>query len=126
MLLVSEHGTGFGLLPLMLVLMGLPAFGALTLAGHIGRARCGVGSIPAADLAVQSAGGVKRRNPAWLEMPAPDASGTRPHALTQKKEVHHAFYLVHRTRRAAAGFRTGRQGQWSYQPVACAGRRCAG
>jgi len=44
MLLVSEHGTGFGLLPLMLVLMGLPAFGALTLAGHIGRARCGVGS----------------------------------------------------------------------------------
>jgi hypothetical protein len=38
MLLVSEHGTGFGLLPLMLVLMGLPAFGALTLAGHIGRA----------------------------------------------------------------------------------------
>jgi len=38
MLLVSEHGTGFGLLPLMLVLIDLPAFDALTLAGHIERA----------------------------------------------------------------------------------------
>ena len=38
MLLVSEHGTGFGLLLLMLVLTGLPAFGAPALAGHIGRA----------------------------------------------------------------------------------------
>jgi hypothetical protein len=27
MLLASEHGTGFGLLPLMLVLMSLPALG---------------------------------------------------------------------------------------------------
>jgi len=48
---------------------------------------------PAADLAVQSAGGVKRRNPAWLEMPAPDASGTRPHALTQKKRSIMRFIL---------------------------------
>jgi hypothetical protein len=38
MLLVSEHGTGFGLLLLMLVLTGLPAFGAPALAGHIERA----------------------------------------------------------------------------------------
>jgi hypothetical protein len=38
MLLVSEHATGFGVLPPMLTLIDLPAFGALTLAGHIGRA----------------------------------------------------------------------------------------
>jgi len=125
MLLVSEHGTGFGLLPLMLVLMGLPAFGALTLAGHIGRARCGVGST------CGRLSGAKR----WrCKAPQPSLAGNArarcirntPSRVTQKKEVHHAFYLVHRTRRAAAGFRTGRQGQWSYQPVACAGRRCAG
>ena len=38
MLMVSEHATGFGMLPLMLRLIDLPAFGALTPAEHIGRA----------------------------------------------------------------------------------------
>jgi hypothetical protein len=36
-LLVSTRGTDFGLLPLALVLIGLPAFGVLTLAAFIGR-----------------------------------------------------------------------------------------
>jgi hypothetical protein len=36
-LLVSKRGTDFGLLPLVLVLIGVPAFGALTLAAYIAR-----------------------------------------------------------------------------------------
>jgi hypothetical protein len=74
MLPVSENGTGFGLLPLMLVLIGLPAFWGAH-AGGTYRTRAAELVRPAAHRAVPT--GAKRRNPALLELPAPDASGTR-------------------------------------------------
>src|SRR5437764_5477042 len=43
-----------------------------------------------------------------------------------KTEAHHAFCLVHRYRRAAAGFRVGGKRRWSHEPVAYAGRRREG
>src|SRR5262245_2303004 len=123
MLMVSEHTTGFGVLPLMLVSMGLPA---------LGRSR-------RRDMSDALRSWFDRSRPSganWCKAPQPSFAGTTrarncirntPSRVEAKKtEAHHAFYLVHRTRHAAAGFRTGSQGQWSYEPVACTGRCCAG
>jgi hypothetical protein len=82
MLLVSEHGTGFGLLPRVLVLIGLPAL-ARSRWRDISDARRGAGSTRG-RVAVQSV--AKRCNPALPQLPAPVVHRNTPSRVDAKRK----------------------------------------